>query len=72
MALSEVEREQAVSIAKGMLLAQSDNMSMAGSLISNPHFTSIPHQVKMEALRNYSILENEDLVQNAEKNVRYA
>ena len=59
MALSPEEKEEALALAKGMLRAQQDSMSLAGNLVNNPHFTNIPHQIKLEALRQYAKLENE-------------
>lgn len=60
MALTPEEKQQAVNLAKGMLMAQRDSVSLAGNIINNPHFASVPHSVKMEALRQYSKLEDED------------
>lgn len=59
MSLTHEEKQEALDLAKGMLLAQKDSLSLAGNIINNPHFSSIPHRVKLEALRNYSELENE-------------
>ncbi len=59
MPLSTEEKEQALSLAKGMLLAQQDNLSLSGNLVNNPHFTNVPHTVKLEALRQYAKLEDE-------------
>ena len=59
MPLTTEEKAQATALAKGMLLAQKDNMSLAGNLLNNPHFTNVPHSVKLDALRQYASMEDE-------------
>lgn len=58
MNLSSEEKQQAIDLAKGMLMAQRDSVSLAGNIINNPHFSSVPHKVKMEALRQYAQMED--------------
>lgn len=58
MALTSEEKQEALDLAKGMLLAQKDNLSLAGNLINNPHFSGIPHRVKLEAMRQYADMED--------------
>lgn len=58
MALTDNEKQEALDMAKGMLLAQKDNLSLASNILNNPHFAGVPHRVKLEALRQYAGMEN--------------
>ena len=54
------ELEEAKSIAQGMLRAQVDSMESAKNVMDNPHFSSVPHKTKLQALREYSRLAGQE------------